>query len=203
MDEVPEMKSVSIILAKLGKYEQGRCQKESVVLKNGQSTDNGKHVTVRVQRIRKIHIKQKLIIFSVLAVCLVVLAVFSDQLCPNDLSSALQAPSLQHPMGTDTYGRDMLSRVISGARASIFSTFILVAVISIFGTIVGLCCGYYGGILDSVMMRISDVCLAFPGLVFAMAIAAILGGGIQNAINALPVVSWPNKSRIARTKTQA
>ena len=114
MDEVPEKKTESKILAKMGKKEQGRCQKESVVLKNGQSTDNGKHVTVRVQRIRKIHIKQKLIIFSVLAVCLVVLAVFSDHLCPydpyaQDLSSALQAPSLQHPMGTDTYGRDMLS----------------------------------------------------------------------------------------------
>ena len=208
MDEVPEKKTESKILAKMGKKEQGRCQKESVVLKNGQSTDNGKHVTVRVQRIRKIHIKQKLIIFSVLAVCLVVLAVFSDHLCPydpyaQDLSSALQAPSLQHPMGTDTYGRDMLSRVISGARASIFSTFILVAVISIFGTIVGLCCGYYGGILDSVMMRISDVCLAFPGLVFAMAIAAILGGGIQNAIIALAVVSWPKYSRIARSQTLA
>ena len=208
MDEVPEKKTESKILAKMGKKEQGRCQKESVVLKNGQSTDNGKHVTVRVQRIRKIHIKQKLIIFSVLAVCLVVLAVFSDHLCPydpyaQDLSSALQAPSLQHPMGTDTYGRDMLSRVISGARASIFSTFILVAVISIFGTIVGLCCGYYGGILDSVMMRISDVCLAFPGLVFAMAIAAILGGGIQNAIIALAVVIWPKYSRIARSQTLA
>ena len=93
MDEVPEKKTESKILAKMGKKEQGRCQKESVVLKNGQSTDNGKHVTVRVQRIRKIHIKQKLIIFSVLAVCLVVLAVFSDHLCPydpyaQDLSSA-------------------------------------------------------------------------------------------------------------------
>ena len=76
-------------------------------------------------------------------------------------------------MGTDTYGRDMLSRVISGARASIFSTFILVAVISVFGTIVGVWSGYYGGVMDSVMMRSSDVCLAFPGLVFAMAIAAI------------------------------
>ena len=62
MDEVPEKKTESKILAKMGKKEQGRCQKESVVLKNGQSTDNGKHVTVRVQRIRKIHIKQKLII---------------------------------------------------------------------------------------------------------------------------------------------
>ena len=63
MDEVPEKKTESKILVKMGKKEQGRCQKESVVLKNGQSTDNGKHVTVRVQRIRKIHIKQKLIFF--------------------------------------------------------------------------------------------------------------------------------------------
>ena len=165
-------------------------------------------VTVRVQRVKKNHIKKKLIFFGTLAACLVVLAIFSDHLCPydlyaQDLSCALQAPSLQHPMGTDTYGRDMLSRVISGARASIFSTFILVAVISVFGTIVGLWCGYSGGILDSVMMRISDVCLAFPGLVFAMAIAAILGGGIQNAIIALAVVSWPKYSRIARSQTLA
>ena len=153
-----------------------------------------KNITVRVQKIKKNYIKQKLIFFMILAAGLVILAVFSEKLCPydpyiQDLSSALQAPSLAHPMGTDTYGRDMLSRVISGARASIFSTFILVAVISIFGTVVGVCCGYFGGIMDSVMMRISDVCLAFPGLVFAMAIAAILGGGIQNAIIALAVIS--------------
>ena len=165
-------------------------------------------VTVRVQRVKKNHIKKKLIFFGMLAACLVVLAIFSDHLCPydpyaQDLSCALQAPSLQHPMGTDTYGRDMLSRVISGARASIFSTFILVAVISVFGTIVGLWCGYSEGILDFVVMRISDVCLAFPGLVFAMAIAAVLGGGIQNAIIALAVISWPKYSRISRSQTLA
>ena len=172
------------------------------------SEKQNKDVTVRVQKIKKSHIKTKLIVFLVLAIGLVILAVFSDQLCPYDpyaqnLASALQPPSLQHPMGTDTYGRDMLSRVISGARASIFSTFILVAVISVFGTVVGVCSGYYGGVMDSVMMRISDVCLAFPGLVFAMAIAAILGGGIQNAIIALAVISWPKYSRIARSQTLA
>ena len=147
-------------------------------------------VTVRVQKIKKNYIKQKLIFFLILAAALVLAAVFSDKLCPydpyaQDLSCAMQAPSVQHPCGTDTYGRDMLSRVISGARASIFSTFILVAVISVFGTAVGVFCGYYGGILDSLMMRVSDICLAFPGLVFAMAIAAVLGGGIQNA-----VIAW-------------
>ena len=164
---------------------------EDMNVRNTATKEYGKKVTVRVQKVKKSHIKQKLVFFTVLAVCLVILAVFSDHLCPydpyaQDLSSALQAPSLAHPMGTDTYGRDMLSRVISGARASIFSTFILVAVISIFGTIVGVGCGYYGGIMDSVMMRISDVCLAFPGLVFALA-----------------VISWPKYSRIARSQTLA
>ena len=148
------------------------------------SEKQNKNVTVRVQKIKKNHIKQKLVFFLILAIGLVILAVFSEHLCPydpyaQDLASALQPPSLQHPMGTDTYGRDMLSRVISGVRASIFSTFILVAVIFVLGTAVGVCCGYFGGAADAVMMRISDVCLAFPGLVFAMAIAAILGGGIQ------------------------
>ena len=164
------------------------------------SEKQNKNVTVRVQKIKKNHIKQKLVFFLILAIGLVIFAVFSEHLCPydpyaQDLASALQPPSLQHPMGTDTYGRDMLSRVISGARASIFSTFILVAVISVLGTAVGVCCGYFGGAADAVMMRISDVCLAFPGLVFAMAIAAILGGGIQNAVIALAVVSWPKYSR--------
>ena len=172
------------------------------------SEKQNKNVTVRVQKIKKNHIKQKLIFFLILAIGLVILAIFSEHLCPydpyaQDLASALQPPSLQHPMGTDTYGRDMLSRVISGARASIFSTFILVAVIFVLGTAVGVCCGYFGGAADAVMMRISDVCLAFPGLVFAMAIAAILGGGIQNAVIALAVVSWPKYSRIARGQTLA
>ena len=103
------------------------------------SEKQNKNVTVRVQKIKKNHIKQKLVFFLILAIGLVILAVFSEHLCPydpyaQDLASALQPPSLQHPMGTDTYGRDMLSRVISGARASIFSTFILVAVIFVLGT---------------------------------------------------------------------
>ena len=83
------------------------------------SEKQNKNVTVRVQKIKKNHIKQKLAFFLILAIGLVVLAVFSEHLCPydpyaQDLASALQPPSLQHPMGTDTYGRDMLSRVISG-----------------------------------------------------------------------------------------
>ena len=170
------------------------------------SEKQNKDVTVRVQKIKKSHIKAKLIVFLVLAIGLVILAVFSDQLCPydpyaQDLTQAMQPPSAAHLMGTDTYGRDMLSRVLIGAQTSISSTFALVAIITVFGTVVGIFCGYYGGIVDSVMMRISDVCLAFPGLVFAMAVAAILDGGVRNAVIALALISWPKYSRIARGQT--
>lgn len=167
-----------------------------------------KNVTVRVQKIKKNHIREKLIFFLILAGILIVAAIFSDQLCPydpyaQDLSSAMQPPGIAHIMGTDTYGRDMFSRVISGARASILSTFLLVAVIAVVGTAAGVICGYFEGKMDTLIMRISDVCLAFPGLVFAMAIAAMLGGGIQNAVIALAVISWPKYARVARSQTLA
>ena len=137
---------------------------------------------------------------------MLLITIFAKYICPydpyaQDLSQAMQPPSAAHPMGTDTYGRDMLSRVLIGAQTSISSTFALVAIITVFGTIVGIFCGYYGGVVDSVMMRISDICLAFPGLVFAMAVAAILNGGVQNAVIALALISWPKYSRIARSQT--
>ena len=167
-----------------------------------------KNVTVRTQKTKKSHIKQKLIFFFMLAAALVILAVFSDHLCPydpyaQDLSSALQPPSIQHPMGTDTYGRDMLSRVIVGSKTSIYSTLLLVGFIMVFGTMIGIFCAWSGKKIDSVLMRISDVFLAFPGLVFALAVAAALGGGVHNAIIALAAISWPKYARVARSQTLA
>ena len=151
-------------------------------------------------------IRMKLIVFAGLAAALLLITIFAKYICPydpyaQDLTQAMQPPSAAHLMGTDTYGRDMLSRVLIGAQTSISSTFALVAIITVFGTVVGIFCGYYGGIVDSVMMRISDVCLAFPGLVFAMAVAAILDGGVRNAVIALALISWPKYSRIARGQT--
>lgn len=165
-------------------------------------------VTVRVQKVKKNRIKTRLICFLILAAALLLVAIFADKIVPydpyaQDLSKSLLPPSAEHWMGTDRYGRDMFSRVVVGAQTSIFSTLALVGVISVFGTAVGTLCGYYGGAIDSVVMRISDVCLAFPGLVFALAIAAMLGGGVSNAVLALAVISWPKYARVARSQTLA
>lgn len=167
-----------------------------------------KTVTVRVQKGKRNHIKIRLYVFAALVIALLLTALFSYSLAPYDpnaqnLAEALQAPSARHIMGTDRHGRDMFSRVLVGGQTSIFATLALVAMISVFGTVVGTLCGFYGGRLDSIVMRISDVCLAFPGLVFAMAVAALLSGGISSAVIALAVVSWPKYARVARSQTLA
>ena len=168
---------------------------------------------VRSQKVRRNFIKPKLVIFSVLALLIVGVAVFAPWLCPydpyaQDLSKALQPPSTEHLAGTDRFGRDLLSRVILGAQSSVFSTLLLVAIIAVVGTVIGVLCGWKGGKLDVVLMRTSDVFLAFPGLVFALAVAGVLGGsarggGIMNAVLALAAISWPKYSRIARGLTLA
>ena len=165
-------------------------------------------VTTRIQKVKKNNIRARLFFFLALVAILLLVALFSEKLAPydpyqQDLNQALLSPSSEHWMGTDRYGRDMFSRVLVGAQTSIFATLALVAAISVFGTIVGTLCGYYGGALDSIVMRISDVCLAFPGLVFALAIAALLGGGVSNAVLALAVISWPKYARVARSQTLA
>ncbi len=163
-------------------------------------------MATRRQQIRADHTRIRLILFLSLVIALLLAAVFAEWICPydpngQDLSIALQPPSPDHPFGTDRYGRDMLSRVIVGGQTSIFSALILVGIIAVGGTLLGLLCGYFGGALDAVIMRVSDICLAFPGLVFAMAVAAVLQGGIQNAVIALAAVSWPKYARLARSQT--
>ena len=165
-------------------------------------------VTIRKQRIKRDSVKVRLIVFGVLAVMLILCSIFSEYLPPydpylQDLSIAKQGPSSEHLLGTDRYGRDMLSRVIVGSRTSIFSTLLLVAIITALGTAVGVVCGWNGKALDTVLMRISDLFLAFPGLVFALAVAGVLGGGLQNAIIALAAISWPKYARLARSQTLA
>lgn len=169
-------------------------------------TKDADGITVRRQKIKKNHTKAKLIFFFLLAAALVLIAVFADYLCPydpyaQDMMAAMKGPSAEHLLGTDRYGRDMLSRIISGSTISIFSTLLLVGIITVTGTVIGMVCGFVGGRSDTVLMRISDLFLAFPGLVFALAVAGVLGGGIQNAIIALAAISWPKYARLARGLT--
>ena len=96
-------------------------------------------------------------------------------------------------------GRDIYARVIYGSRTSLSSTFILVGVIFVVGSLLGVLAGYFGGWVDAVIMRLADMMIAFPGLVLAIAVAGILGASTQNAIIAIAVVSWPKYARLARS----
>ena len=143
--------------------------------------------------------------FGALAVGVILMAVFAPYLVPydpyeQDLASALLPPGGAHLLGTDRYGRDMLSRVIMGSQSTIFSALLLVLVITVIGSAVGILCGYHGGRLDSFLMRLSDIFLAFPGMVFAIAVASVMSGGIMNAVVALACISWPKYARIARSQ---
>lgn len=160
----------------------------------------------RLRGILEDPVRLRLLLFAAAASLVLAAAFFSSRLCPydpyaQDLSAALQAPCPAHPMGTDRFGRDMLSRVIIGSRSSIFSTLVLIAVITCAGTVIGVFCGWAGGLADAFLMRLSDLFLAFPGLVFALAVAGILGGGLHNAVIALALISWPKYARIARSQT--
>ncbi len=164
-----------------------------------------KKITVREQKIKKDYTKIKLAVYGALTLLLILVAVFAPYITPydpyeQDLGNALLAPCREYLLGTDRYGRDMLSRVIMGARSSISSAVLLVVIITVAGSIVGILCGYCQGKLDSFLMRLSDIFLAFPGMVFAIAAASVMSGGIMNAVAALAFISWPKYARIARSQ---
>ena len=145
------------------------------------------------------------VLFSVLAIIIILIAVFAPVLSggidptAGDLRDAIMAPDAAHICGTDKMGRDIYSRVLYGARISLVSTFILVALVFVIGTALGVVSGYFGGWVDAVIMRIADMMIAFPGLVLAIAVAGMLGASMRNAIIAMALVTWPKYARMARS----
>ena len=144
-------------------------------------------------------------VFLVLALLIILAAVFApivsggvDPL-KGSLADAMLPPCKEHIFGTDKMGRDIYARVIYGARASLTSTFGVVALIFLVGSTLGIIAGYFGGWIDAVIMRIADMMLAFPGLVLALAVAGIMGASIKNAIIAIVLVSWTKYARLARS----
>ena len=144
-------------------------------------------------------------LFIILA--LVFVAIFAGLLTPyspviGDLrGSRLLAPGWAHWMGTDEQGRDILSRVIYGSRVTLYVIMLVAVIAAPIGLLVGAVAGYAGGWADAIMMRITDIFLAFPKLILALAFVATLGPGVENAIIAIAITSWPPYARIARAET--
>ena len=140
-------------------------------------------------------------------IALLFVAAFADVIAPHspisgDLKNArLLPPSVTYWLGTDDQGRDILSRLIHGSRLTLLVVVLVAVIAAPVGLLVGTVAGYAGGWVDAILMRITDIFLAFPKLVLALALVAALGPGIENAILAIAITSWPPYARIARAET--
>jgi glutathione transport system permease protein len=158
------------------------------------------------RKFKKQHVAVAAGIFVLL---LVVVAIFAPWIVPYDAENffdydSLNAlPSLQHWFGVDPLGRDIFSRIVMGARVSLTAGFVSVAVGAVIGTVLGLIAGYYEGWPERIIMRICDVLFAFPGILLAIGIVAILGGGMTNVIIAVSIFSIPTFARLVRGNTLA
>lgn len=139
-------------------------------------------------------------------VLLLLVAAFAPLIAPHDpLAQALERrllpPSATNWFGTDALGRDIFSRVVYGARITLVIVLLVVVTVGPFGLLVGAVAGYFGGWVDRTLMRVTDIFLAFPRLVLALAFVAALGPGIVNAIIAIAITTWPPYARVARAET--
>ena len=148
--------------------------------------------------------KSKTAMFGLVVVVLLVLvAVFANFVAPydyaeQDYTAIFQYPSMEHPMGTDNFGRDILSRVIYGARVSLFVALISVVISFVVGVTLGVTAGYYGGVYETVVMRVLDAFMSLPSLLWAVSVSAALGTGIIQTSIAIAVATIPAFARISR-----
>jgi len=144
----------------------------------------------------------------VIVLLLVLVAALAPLLAPyapstQHLADRLQGPSAQHWLGTDELGRDILSRLLFGARITLGIVALVTAIAAPIGLVIGCMAGYGGGWIDAALMRVTDVFLALPRLILALAFVAALGPGIENAVLAIALVAWPPYARIARAESLA
>jgi peptide/nickel transport system permease protein len=143
-----------------------------------------------------------ILLVFILAAALAPLLTSVDPLAQN-VVNGLKPPSAEFPLGTDKLGRDIFSRLLYGARVSLFVGFAIVLGSTLIGGCLGLAAGWFGGWIDELMMRGTDIFFAFPGLILAMAIAAALGPSLQNALIAIMAVTWPVYARLVRGQVLA
>ncbi|MFW5986205.1 MAG: nickel transporter permease [Halanaerobiales bacterium] len=145
------------------------------------------------------------IIGTVIIAIFIFIAIFAHLLTPyspyeQSLSNKLQPPSSSHPFGTDQFGRDILSRVLYGSRIAVQIIVIVTIISGLLGVTIGVIAGYFGGVIDEILMRLTDMFLAFPRLILAMAVAAMLGPSLTNVILAISFVNWTPYARLARAE---
>lgn len=156
------------------------------------------------KRFRRVFFSRRVVIFGfVIIVVLILAAIFAPLIAPynpyaQDLRSALQSPSIHHLLGTDSIGRDVLSRLIYGTRTSLMVGIVAVGVAAFIGVTLGLVSGYFGGWPDNIIMRFIDSLMSIPGLVLALVFAAILGGGLRNIMIAVGISMMPGYCRLMR-----
>jgi peptide/nickel transport system permease protein len=159
--------------------------------------------SARRVRLRRVLLRPQGIIVSLAVLVLVILAIFGPALAPYnptnpDPVNEFLPPSAAHLMGTDDLGRDVFSRVIAGTRYSLLAVAIVLSLALLVGTVVGALAGYAGGLVDELLMRATDIVLAFPGIVLALALAAALGPSLTNGMLALAAIWWPTYARLVR-----
>ena len=137
--------------------------------------------------------------FWLLAVC--VGQMLGLQANSIDLNAILTSPGLQNWLGADDLGRDILARILEGVQVSFFVAIIVTIITMLVGVLIGLLAGFYGGKIDAILMKITDIFLAFPGILLAIAFAAVLGAGIGNLILALCITGWVSYARLTRGQT--
>ena len=143
----------------------------------------------------------------VITVGLVLMAIFAPLLAPYDpitqtLAERLRPPGTPgHWLGTDDFGRDIWTRILYGSRITLYIVLLVILTAPVAGLIIGTVAGYFGGWIDQVLMRITDIFLAFPKLILALALVAVLGPGMVNAVLAIALTSWPPYARVARAET--
>lgn len=142
-----------------------------------------------------------------ITITLILVAVFAPLLAPHDpvaqdLGNRFVRPwSAGHWLGTDEFGRDILSRILYGSRITLYIVLLVILTAPVAGLLIGTVAGYFGGWTDTILMRITDIFLAFPKLILALALVAVLGPGMENAVLAIALTSWPPYARVARAET--